>query len=214
MHDVILNASLTNFAAFMGRKGHPKFKQLAQKILERDEHTCRYCGFQARDFQEIVNVNQNYRQNRMSNMVTACCFCSQCFFLEVVGEAYGGGTLVYLPEMSQANLNAMCHVLFCAMANETDYKDSAQEIYQTLRSRGALVEEKFGEGLSSPQVFGQLLIDFKANQRKNPKALLSTLRLLPARGKFRKQVEHWAKQALNDLEQQALENQHAELLSE
>lgn len=183
----------------MGRKSHPKFKKVAKQIFERDNYTCQFCGFQARSFQEVTNLDQNYRNNRANNMLTTCCFCAQCFFLEVVGEAYGGGTLIYLPEMQQTELNALCHVLFCAMTNNTDYKDSAQEIYQTLRNRSQTVEDEFGEGLSDPQVFGQLLIDYKTTKHTNPKELLSSLRLLPARGKFKKQVDYWAKQALAEL---------------
>ena len=41
--------------------------------------------------------------NKVSNLVTACCFCGQCCFLESVSVGkYGGGTLIYLPEIDQA----------------------------------------------------------------------------------------------------------------
>jgi intracellular multiplication protein IcmJ len=198
MDDIVLNASLTNFAAFMGRKGHPKFKSLVEQVLARDQFTCHYCGFEARAHQEVINLDQHYQNNKLDNLVTACCFCAQCFFLEAVGEAYGGGTLIYLPEISQIEINALCHVLFFAMASESDYKDSAQEIYQTLRSRSSLVEEKWGEGLSEPKVLGQLFIDYQATHNEAPRALLKDLRLLPARGRFKKQIDDWAKLAEED----------------
>ena len=119
---LVISASLTNFAKFAARRGHPKFRALCKKIWKRDNFTCHYCGFQAKDYQEVVNKDQDYRNNALDNLVTACVFCTQCFFLESVGDnGYGGGTLIYTNEISQADINAFCHVLFCAMANNSQY---------------------------------------------------------------------------------------------
>jgi len=201
MQPIVLNASLTNFAAFMGRKNHPKFKKILEQVLKRDHFTCQYCGFQAQVYQEVVNLDQNYQNNKLSNLVTACCFCAQCFFLEVVGEAYGGGTLIYLPEIPQTDLSALSHVLFCAMGNENDYRDNAQEIYQTLRSRYSVIEDNYGEGLSDPLVMGQLIIDYTSTHEESPAPLLEHMRLLPARGRFKKQVDYWIQLAQGEKEQ-------------
>ncbi len=81
-------------------------------------------------------------------------FCSQCYFLESVGVGgYGGGNLIYLPELTQAELNSLCHVLFCAISNDTGYKNSAQTIYRSFKFRTEAVEEKFGEGTSDPYLW-------------------------------------------------------------
>ncbi|MBB72858.1 MAG: HNH endonuclease [Legionellales bacterium] len=196
MHSITLNASLYNYSLFRQRKANPAFRKLAKQIWQRDDYTCQFCEFQARQFQEIVNLDQNYRNNKKENLATACCFCTQCFFLESVGEGgYGGGLIIYNPHMSQGEINSLCHVLFCAMINNTEYKESAQAMYRTLRMRSGIVEEKFGEGMSDPAAFGQTLLDFKMAQRKNPKKLLQNLRLLPSRTRFKKQIERWAQQA-------------------
>ncbi|HBY55258.1 MAG TPA: HNH endonuclease, partial [Coxiellaceae bacterium] len=77
---------------FSVRKIDPAFKPFKQQVLERDSYTCKYCGFQAKKYQEVVNLDNNYRNNKLSNLITACCFCSQCLFLEAVGkDDYGGG---------------------------------------------------------------------------------------------------------------------------
>lgn len=202
MREIFLNASLGNYSQFSSRKRNKTFRQLAQKIWQRDQYTCQFCGFQAKEYQEVVNYDQDYRRNTMSNMGTACCFCSQCFFLESLGEGgYGGGTVIYLPEISQNELDSLCHVLFCAMVNETNYKDSAQAIYRSLRLRSRIVEEKLGEGVSNPAVLGQLLIDYQSNNAgSDTSQLLHPLRLLASRGRFQKQVEYWAESALDDME--------------
>jgi intracellular multiplication protein IcmJ len=192
-----LYASLTNFSLFMARRHHPKFRAIAKKVWQRDAFKCYFCGFQALDYQEVINLNQNYRDNHALNLATACVFCTQCFFLESVGEhGYGGGSLIYLPEISQPALNAFCHVLFCAMVNHSQYGDSAQSIYQLLKMRTNVIEKEFGEGMSDPVNFSQVLLDYKTRQNDQKSAeLLKQLRLLPARGSFSKQIEYWARAA-------------------
>lgn len=187
---------------FSARKGDPAFRAFAQKVYARDNYTCQFCGFQAREYQEVVNLNHDYRYNKISNLITACCFCAQCLFIESVGvEEYGGGTLIYLPEISQGQLNAFCHVLFCAITNDTGYKSSAQTIYRTFKFRSQMVEEKFGEGSSDPSAFAQLLLNAEtgSDYKKIEGSILKNICLLPSMSKFRKQIERWAATALEEL---------------
>lgn len=182
------------------RKADPAFRAFEKKIFTRDNYSCQFCGFQAREYQDVVNLDHDYRNNKMSNLATACCFCSQCFFLESVGVGdYGGGTLIYLPEITQGELNSFCHVLFCAITNDTGYKTTAQSIYRSFKFRSQVIEEKFGEGSSAPSAFGQLLIECGVDSSDTSDALLADVRLLPSRAKFRKQIEHWAANALDEL---------------
>lgn len=111
-----LIASPGSWRLYSARKIDERFKSYEQKIFQRDRYTCQFCGFQARLYQDIVNLDGDYTNNRLSNLVTACCFCAQCFFVESVGVGgYGGGTLIYLPELTQAELNSLCHVLFALL---------------------------------------------------------------------------------------------------
>ncbi|HAZ7572006.1 type IVB secretion system protein IcmJDotN [Legionella sp. PATHC032] len=195
-----LIASPGSWRLYSARKIDERFKSYEQKIFQRDRYTCQFCGFQARLYQEIVNLDGDYTNNRLSNLVTACCFCAQCFFVESVGVGgYGGGTLIYLPELSQAELNSLCHVLFCAITNDTGYKSSAQNIYRSFKFRSQIVEEKFGEGTSDPAIFGQLMIDSGVNSEEIREKLFKNIRLLPSRAKFRKQIEKWAASALEEI---------------
>lgn len=185
---------------FAARKADKAFIGFSEKVFRRDNHVCQYCGFQARDYQEIVNLDQNYHNNKLGNMATACCFCAQCFFLESVGNSYGGGTLIYLPEISQANLNSFCHVIFSAITNDTGYRETSQNIYRSLKFRAQVVEEQFGEGTSEPGVLSQLIIDTNMTRLdETTKALLSNIRLLPSRARFKHQIESWAATALKEL---------------
>ncbi|HAT1913985.1 TPA: HNH endonuclease [Legionella pneumophila] len=195
-----LIASPGSWRLYSARKIDERFKSYEQKIFQQDRYTCQFCGFQARLYQDIVNLDGDYTNNRLSNLVTACCFCAQCFFVESVGVGgYGGGTLIYLPELTQAELNSLCHVLFCAITNDTGYKSSAQNIYRSFKFRSQIVEEKFGEGTSDPAIFGQLMIDSGVNSEEIREKLFKNIRLLPSRAKFRKQIEKWAASALEEI---------------
>ena len=195
-----LRASPGDWRLQSARNADEKFNTYEQRVFQRDQHTCRFCGFQARLYQDVVNLDGNYANNKLDNLVTACCFCSQCYFIESVGVGgYGGGTLIYLPEIPQSELNSLCHVLFCAITNDTGYKNSAQTIYRSLKFRSQVVEDKFGEGTSDPAIVGHLLIDSGHSSAENSEKILHDIRLLPSRAKFRKQIEGWAANALEEV---------------
>lgn len=187
--------------AYANRKEQKAFQQLAKKVLERDAYTCHYCGFQAQEHQEVVNLDRDARHNDLRNLVTACVFCAQCHFMESVGQDdSSGGQLVYLPEMSQNDLNTLCHVLFCAMSNGTGYADTAQEIYRILRLRCQIVDKKLGAGASNPSALGRLMLEYQAKQGKVKQDFLKPLRLLPSYTKFKGYLEAWASSAAKELE--------------
>ena len=201
MHELQLAANLNGWRIFVRRKQDKAFLPVQKRVLERDTYTCQYCSFQAKEYQEVVNLDGNYLNNKLSNMVTACCFCSQCLFLQTVGlDEMGGGQLIYLPEISQADLNSFCHVLFCAMENNTGYQDSAQSIYRSLKFRSQIIESKFGSGTSNPNIIGQLIIEHQEQFPDKEIAILKDIRLLPSNTKFRMQLEAWAAAALQELE--------------
>lgn len=199
-HELKLMASPGAWRLYSARKADPRFKSFEQKVFQRDRYTCQFCGFQAKLYQDVVNLDNDYNNNQLTNLVTACCFCAQCFFIESVGVGgYGGGTLIYLPELQQTELNSLCHVLFCAITNDTGYKNSSQTIYRSFKFRSQVVEEKFGEGTSDPSIFGHLLIDSGPISKENSVKIFNNVRLLPSRAKFRKQIEHWAASALEEI---------------
>jgi len=198
-----LAANLTGWRLFIRRRFDKAFDPIAKRILERDQYTCQYCGFQAQEFQEIVNIDANYLNNKTDNMITACCFCMQCLFLQTVGmDEMGGGQIIYLPEISQADLNSFCHVLFVAMGNTSGFQEKSQTIYRSLRFRSQVVESKLGNGSSNPSSLGQQILEY---QEKNPaekfQKVIQDIRLLPSYTKFKVQLTAWAKSALKELEE-------------
>lgn len=198
-----LRAQPAAWRIFISRKADPRFKKFSEKVWRRDDYTCQYCGFQASQFQQVVNKDNNYRNSKISNLVTACCFCTQCLFLESINyNEYGGGTIIHFPQLSQAELNGLCHVLFCAIANATSYRADAQALYRSLKFRAQTVEQILGEGMSNPARLGQVLIDAPIKDRNAiNKKVMSELRLLPSRTKFSNQINAWAEAALDEMEE-------------
>lgn len=190
-----LHASLGNFGVFVARRTSAGFRQQALAVFKRDKFTCRYCGFYTQAFLEVVNHDFDYQHNKLDNLVTACCFCAQCHFIESVSDdGYGAGSLIYLPELSQAAVNTFCRSLFISMLTSEEQQEKAQSLYQVLKARTQVVEGHFGEGMSDPKHFGRLWLDFEMQQGKTVEldTMISQLRLLPARGRFRKQIGVWA----------------------
>lgn len=200
MYDLQLAVNLNGWRVFVRRREDKAFLPVEEKIFSRDNYTCQYCGFQAKEYQEIVNLDGNYSNNKFSNLITACCFCSQCLFIESIGlDDMGGGQLIFLPDMSQAELNSFCHVLFCAMGNGTGYQETAQSIYRSFKFRSQLIENKFGAGTSNPSVLGQLILEQQARGEEEKINILKDLRLLPSYTKFKIQLDAWAAAALEEL---------------
>lgn len=194
MHDILLAATANNWRLFMLRRADPAFLAFQSKIHLRDNFTCQYCGFQAKESLETINVNGNYLDNKRSNLVTACGLCAQCFFLEAVGRSdFGGGVLIYLPEMKQNALNAFCHVAFAAMTCRLKNSIHAKNTYRGLKLRAQVIEEKLGEGLSNPAQFGQMLIDGGERESALQEMIAGSLRLLPNMARFTREIVDWAR---------------------
>ncbi len=197
LQGITLSAKESSWRLFMVRKADPAFLSFQEKVFARDEHTCQYCGFQAKEHLEVVNKDGDHHNNRLVNLNTACIFCAQCFFLEAIGKSdFGGGTLIYLPEMSQGELNALSHVLFASMVSGNAYSNQAKNIYRSLRLRSQVVEKQLGEGMSNPALYGHLLIDTK--QQVNSE-VPSNIRVLPQLSRFVEQVEKWEVEGMKAL---------------
>ena len=187
------------WSIYAKKSADPSFKAIKNQVWQRDHYTCQYCDFQSTRFMDVAHIDNDYQNVRLNNLITACPFCMQCHFLHMVGKSEkSGGKLIYLPKISQSQLNALCHVLFCAIVNGTTYAQEAQNTINQLRLRSNKVEAVLGKGLSEPAMLGQLLLDTPMKKDKTTiiNATLKDLRLLPSKKKFERLVGQWSKEAL------------------
>lgn len=97
---------------------------------------------------------------RDSEVVTACIFCEQCFSLETVGPM-ASGTLIWLPEISQATLHHMMRAVYASRAQidiaPENIKNCADRTFEVLFNRRG--EAKRRIGTDDPMVLAAALLE-------------------------------------------------------
>ena len=96
------------------------------------------------------------------NLTTTCIFCHQCFFLDDVSKMRSG-ILLWLPEISQADLHHIARALYVARISQGPMSDTARQILDTLMTRRADVRERIGT--DDPSVLSTVLQDYISRKR-------------------------------------------------
>lgn len=81
-----------------------EFQRVRKRALERDQNTCRFCGFKSPKWQEVHHMNDDHADNRVENLVTACPYCHMCQHIGLAGHNREA-ILIYRPEITQAQLH-------------------------------------------------------------------------------------------------------------
>jgi intracellular multiplication protein IcmJ len=160
---------------------HNPGEDIRKAVLARDEDTCRYCGFQARKYQEInfTGKLKSGTQDKVSaeDYATACTFCQQCFHIERI-DRMQSGTLIWLPEIGQAALNHMCRAIYVARISQGPMADAARDALESLMARKEEAVSRLGT--DSPRMLATVLRDFfEADEYKNRLTKLKGFRILP-----------------------------------
>lgn len=146
---------------------------LKQAVFKRDDHTCRFCGFKAHQYQDVQFTGKlnmpapaakgakNDKPQSITvtsdDYATACVFCSQCFRLEQISRMQSG-TVIWLPEMSQADLNNIARAIFIARISQGAVADMARAAFDTLLRRKEEARKRLGT--DNPKVLASILQDF------------------------------------------------------
>lgn len=163
------------------------------KALDRDGNTCRFCGFRAPKWQEVHHLSGDHRDDQSGNLATACTLCHAAQHLGAVGRA-GGGMLIWLPEMSQAELHHAvrgCWVMrqwadgMAAdrrnrpdrIAGARSAADATDRFMVTLSGRAARVHDLLSS--SDPGILASALRFLTDGLRARSEEMLHGIRLLP-----------------------------------
>ena len=150
-----------------------------EKALERDAHTCRCCGFKSLKFQRVVpgwivkGANDDY--------LTLCRFCELCFLLDQTVS--GGGVLIWLPELSQADLNHLLRAIYVARAPTAEDEEHpmaglATRALDALMARRADAKKRLGS--DDPFLLATVMIESLDDKEYASRAeRLDGIRLLP-----------------------------------
>jgi intracellular multiplication protein IcmJ len=128
-----------------------------QKIFDRDDHVCQMCGFQSKKYQDIHFIDTDPTNQQMDNMVTACIFCHQCFDLDLVNQMRSGA-LIWLPEISQAELHHITRAMYVARISQGSMAETAKKALEIIMARRE--EAKTRLHTDDPRVLALVMKDF------------------------------------------------------
>ncbi len=148
-----------------------------QKIFERDDFSCRGCGFTSKKYQEIHYLNGDTQDFKESNLTTLCIFCHQCFNLEKVSEMRSG-VLLWLPEIEQAELHHIARSIYVARISQGPVAEAARKSLDVIMSRRE--EAKTRISTDDPYILSTVLRDYLgAAHYKDRMVKLDGVRLFP-----------------------------------
>lgn len=177
-----------------------EMKAVRKEVLDRDNCTCYYCGFKSERHQEIHHLDHNHENFALNNLTTVCPLCHQVFHLSTVGDT-GGGSIIWLPEISQVDINNLCRAIFIALkSGQDEWVNTAKSLYVSLESRKHFVSNALGNDAINPMTLAQSLLKMpKEYVEEKSSEFLAPLRLLPSVTRFDIQVDYWASVQYKDL---------------
>ncbi len=150
---------------------------LKARIFERDDYTCRYCGFQSRRYQEINFLNGDKTDFLDKNLVTACIFCQQCFCIDEI-NTMRSGVLLWLPEIGQHELHHMARSIYVARISQGPVADAARKALDTLMLRREEVKKRIST--DNPYILATVLRDYLGPKHYSERShKLKGVRLFP-----------------------------------
>ncbi len=146
-----------------------------EKTLRRDDFTCRCCGFQSQKYQRVIPADPELEAG--SPFITVCAFCELCFYLDYAGLT-GAGTLIWLPEITQADLHHIMRAIYVVRGADHPLADAASRAYDALIARRMEAKKRLGsdDPLLLATVFQESLTNKEYAARKEK---LEGIRLMP-----------------------------------
>ena len=160
-----------------GRSAAKLSPEARQKILDRDQNLCACCGFQSAKYQDILYLNGNSIDTRPENLATVCIFCHQCFNLDQVAQMRSG-VLIWLPEISQADLHHVARAVYVARISQGPVADAARRTLDIFMQRREEARRRLGT--DDPFILSSVMRDYisgKAYEAAQTK--LDGVRLFP-----------------------------------
>ena len=147
------------------------------QVQERDGYCCRYCGFHSKQYQRVRPIDGNPANTTLDNWATACVFCDQCFDLENVA-AMRSGTLIWLPEIEQADLHHIARAIYVARITQGPLAEGARKAYDVLMNRRNAARERIHT--DDPFIMATVMKDYISKKHyKTAADKLEGIRLLP-----------------------------------
>ncbi len=133
-------------------------KSQFEKTLGRDSFSCRCCGFFSKKYQRVLPMNAlSSGKGGGEDFVTICSFCELTATLDRAGQT-GAGYLIWLPEISQGELNHVMHALYVARESAcAELSKAASRTLDVLTARRAEAKKRLGT--DDPLIFATALLE-------------------------------------------------------
>lgn len=190
---------------------------LAQPRFARRCYFCDYAFGAAAVNCEVFHLDGDHANDAIDNLVPSCVLCHQVAHLDLVTRRYGAedpGKMIFLPELSQPQLNCLVAAIAYAAAQQGVISEEGvtpielgqrnggalapHTVYARLHARAAQVEATglggglTREGLSSPRVMARVLVALKDTEYERRGALLAGVRYLPPLAPLVEAAATWA----------------------
>ena len=158
----------------------PYYGRIKKAVFDRDNYTCRCCGFKSKEHQSVISLNGNLRD--FENMITVCLFCHQSLQLHKVEETESG-ILIWLPEFTQVEINRITRILMLSVYWRKEGYQQSEFLLNELSKRSKVCQDTIGTNDISE--FLERLKDSSSDSdfQKN----VRSVRLLPTQKKYAKQ---------------------------
>lgn len=152
-------------------------QKIKQDIHERDDHTCRCCGFRSQKYQDIHYINDVNTDHKPENLATICIFCHQCFNIDKI-STMRSGVLIWLPEIKQIQLHHIARAVYVARISQGPMADAARHALDVLMKRRDEVRKRLGT--DDAFILSTVLKDYVSGKAyKARKEKLEGIRLFP-----------------------------------
>jgi intracellular multiplication protein IcmJ len=162
---------------------------LRKSVLERDNYTCQYCGYQATRFQELHHRNDNHRDNRLTNVVTICPLCHLSFHIGRAG-LMGEGVAIWAPEVTQEEMNHIARAIY-VVDDDGSLPSRGAYAVATLLNRNRLAEAQTRLGSTNLLTIGTALLKLSEEEYAKRHEALAGIRILPLGRKIVGGVDVW-----------------------
>lgn len=171
----------------------PVFTPVREKILRRDNFSCRYCGFKSAKFQQVHHHDDDHRNQHPDNLMTVCNLCHQVHHLGMAGMR-NAGFMAAVPELTQTEVNSLVRATFVVqLVGDQNTKDRLIGFYALLQARADALKHAFSFDISSPLLFAEVLSTWDDSTYAGRATLFADLRLVPTKEAFEDgQLDYYA----------------------
>jgi intracellular multiplication protein IcmJ len=198
MLELILSASKQSWEAKAVHGTSETDPVIHQQISAKYKHTCQYCGWVDKKFNEVSHIDENHHNMNEHNLTLACPLCHQCQHLGQVAQAEGG-QMIWAPEISQIEIHHLSRMAWILELKRDEEEppamlQAARALCSRLSQQSNVLEANYVTDASDPSFWAEVLMRLPKEKYDSRKELLKNIRVWPSIRRFKKNLVHWGNQ--------------------